>query len=1092
MLRHVLLLIALVLGLAPTTWATPDFVEHLPLNQVYGEPAGRTFRTPGIPREDEAVALWVRIGFSFYYTDVAIYYTTDGTEPTGVRGVPAGSTAVLTSAAGQVAFIRNEPHSPSNIDWWKATLPVGTRAYGTTVKYKLSAWHSGGGLEVFANNYGCSDEVCNDPSAPATLFQYTVKLAWPGKGSPHPDHAVGYPAVHFWKEEGVVGNHYINVMVDQNGSVYDLYYPSAGCVQGVSTKNEGYVDGLDTFPPGLPPGHRGQMNINQAMPGLRVDGVTYWLSNEAGGDYADFSQSYLDDTNVIETTQRLVAAGHDIQVRQYDFCPAGVTFPDDDGGQPNRGLYVKRLILTNNGAQAKQIGVYFYADWAVNGGDSFDGSFTDAGRGAMIGYDNTYRLTSSSGEYNPTTFGNYEKNVSLYLAAAMKLVGAVGGGGGQPAADFWSDTSTDQGLGWVGLPVILPPGESREVNILIAGGFDRPAGATGTYAYFIDNAIDWFIAGNMSTLQAATEQYWRDWLAGGVTIDTPDDRFDQTFRRGLLATALHLDGRNGGIIAGMHNGAYPFVWPRDAAWAAITLARTGHLAEAEAIFTFLRDVAYRDWEGWGRKGFWKQKYTTDGYTVWGAPQVDETSCYPWGIKYLYDITGDLGFLLSHYDEVYEAAIASSQDSTLDSRLRYEEAVNLMYSMSLWEDAFDVFNYSNASVIRGLEDAAAIADILDQNACPGGPGQCNYHNDRALFLARAAAIRGGLDARLEWNGENTDISQLGIVYPFEIYPADHPRAALAVDRINGVAGDRWGNIHPLMNYAGEWAGLLNRYWGDTYWHNNAGPNPNGSPWFLSTMWYGCYYAMRQDLLPGKGDIDNHRLRLELLLDRVGPIGLGAEQIAPSNSLLYPGQMDFVLQAAWPNAWESMSFFVDALMMFLDVKPDAAGNTLRLEPKLPTGWNTLTVNNLTLGSHRLSVTCTESDAAAAHAFTNHTGAAVNFDTQLRVPAGPGLLGVTRDDASGCQTVAYAHDPATGRVHVVGPLALGPAAVTTITAHYGQRGDLNRDGQVAPDDVPVFIDVLLGLDSDCVRRLIADVDGNGLVDGRDVQALVSAIFG
>ncbi len=43
------------------------------------------------------------------------------------------------------------------------------------------------------------------------------------------------------------GNNYINVMLDRNGAVYDVYYPSAGCVQGMGTRNEGYVDGNDTW-----------------------------------------------------------------------------------------------------------------------------------------------------------------------------------------------------------------------------------------------------------------------------------------------------------------------------------------------------------------------------------------------------------------------------------------------------------------------------------------------------------------------------------------------------------------------------------------------------------------------------------------------------------------------------------------------------------------------------------------------------------------------------------------------------------------------------------------------------------------------------
>ena len=65
----------------------------------------------------------------------------------------------------------------------------------------------------------------------------------------------------------------------------------------------------------------------------------------------------------------------------------------------------------------------------------------------------------------------------------------------------------------------------------------------------------------------------------------------------------------------MHNGAYPFIWPRDAVYAAMTLDRTGHTFEAGEVYRFLRDVAYRANDTWG-KGFWFQKYTTNGYYVW--------------------------------------------------------------------------------------------------------------------------------------------------------------------------------------------------------------------------------------------------------------------------------------------------------------------------------------------------------------------------------------------------------------------------------------------------------------------------------------------
>jgi hypothetical protein len=1010
----------LALGcLAGPTWATADFVYHGAGDPVYGE-AGVTMRMPVNPTAGMGPTVWVQVGYSFYYDEVALYYTVDGSTPAGAFGVGTGTTAALTFGGGDISFVRNEPHSPDSIDWWRVELPM--LPAGTEVKYKLSVWHTSGGSEVFANNAGCADEVCDDPAAPQAVFSYVVGtgmggVPWPGQGAGYPDPGVGYPPVSFWKEEGVVGNNYMNVMVDQNGTVYDVYYPSAGCVQGMGTKNEGYVDGLDTFPAGLPPGHRGQMNVNQLMGGMRVDGVTYWLSNENAVGYSNVSQQYVPDTNVIETSATLTAGGNQIQVSQYDFCPKGIVFPQDQGGEANRGIYVKRYLLTNLGASAKTVQFYYYADFALNGGDNYDEMFADAGRGALVAYDRTQRNTSSSGEYNPTSFGDYTKDVSVYLSAALKVLDTVGGATGTPATASWRSLgSGDNDQGWIGVEVVLPVGVTKEINVVVAGGFDDFAGATGTYDYAVAPVLDWFHGTSMATLQQATETYWQDWLADGVTVDTPDDRVDEVLRRGLLATALHLDGENGGIIAGMHNGAYPFVWPRDAAWAAITLARAGHVDEAREIYRFLRDVAYRDNEAggapfFGAKGFWKQKYTTDGYTVWNAPQVDETSCYPWGVRFVYDVTGDVTFLDDHYAEVWQAAIASSHDSTFDSRLRYEDAFDLIYSNNLWEDQWDTFVYSNASVIRGLEDAAAIATVLDEEVCPGGPGTCNYHNDAAQFTGLANAIRGGLDARLAWNGETTDISQLGIAYPFETYPYGHARPELIMDRINGVAADTFGNVQPLVNSGGEWDGLINRYWGDGYWHNPGGPNPNASPWFLTTLWYGAYYAQRQDVTPGTGDIDNHLYRLERVLDQLGPIGLGAEQMAPSNSLLYPGEMDFVLQAAWPNAWESMSFPGGC--------GDAAGRlyagrggecAARGAEAAERDGSYMTFENLRLGAHRVDLTVGRSTIPRRqHTFVNRTGAALDFETWLRGPDGCNTLTVMVDGSP----VPYVYDSTTGRV-------------------------------------------------------------------------------
>ncbi|MCK6477152.1 MAG: hypothetical protein L6Q35_10010 [Phycisphaerales bacterium] len=1040
--------------------AQPSLVEHAPSAPTFNQPPGVTQREPDVPREDESVDLYLRVSFQFTYDRVCVYYTTDGTEPSGSFGNPTGTTQVLRNDLGTVTFLYNENNAGVR-DWWKATLPDQTRGYAQHIKYKVSAWKPFNGPEVFASG-GLS-------------FSFLNKLAWPGAGAGSAAPAAGYPDVSFWKEEAIIGNTFCAAMLDQNGTYYDFHFPTPGCVYGVGTRNEGYVDGQDTFPPLLPPGRRGQMHLNQAMPGIRVDGLTHWLSNPQGVSYSSVSQSYVDDSNTVLTSQHLVTSDSHLFVEQSDFAPAGISFPSDQGSNPQRHLAIKRLRITNLGGSSRSVNVYWYLDPALNGSDNYDVMTVDPARGAMIASDTAYRVVTGTGagfpdsdEYNPTTSSGYEKNKSLVLACAMKTLAAPGASGGQLSSESWRDTSADNTQGWIGQKVTVAAGATVEVDFLMAGAIDNFAGATGTYSFQLAPVIDWFQAQSASAVELSTNGHWSQWLDAGVTVDTPDDTYDRLVRRGLLATALHLDGVNGGVIAGFHNGAYPFVWPRDAVYAAVTLARTGHLDEARAVYDWMKNTTYRDFEPWGRKGFWKQKYSTDGYVIWGAPQIDETAVFPWGVWYQYMATADSAMVLSYVDQVRDSVESMTRDSS-DSRLRFEEAFNLVYSNNVWEDSYDTFIYSNANVARGLADAAKIFGIL------------GLASEASNAAAKSALIKSGLDARLDWNGENTDVSQLGIVYPFEVYAANDARAARVVDRINGVATDAFGNNHPLVNFTGEHMNTINRYWSDTYW--------NGGPWFLSTLWYGLYYAARADLTPGTADIDNHKSRIDLCIDRLGPAGLGAEQIAygtgPGASLLYPGQQDFKLQAAWPNAWESMSTLVDSVMAFLDFTPAAPSRTFRVEPKLPSAWQTITFHGLTMRHAptgdllRADITIDQSGVnTVVLDAVNLTGAAANLEAVIRVPAGKCITWVRRNGVDW----PYAYQDSTGRVSLdAAPLQTGIGSITSFSVGYSRTADFDSSGFVDIEDFTSFVLAFEAGDES------ADFDGTGFVDTEDYDAFV-----
>jgi hypothetical protein len=1010
------------LASAAFSFAVPSFVSHNPISGVFGESGSVTQRNPSVPREGESTDIWIKNGPSFSYNRVAVYYTTDGSTPAGSFGTPSGTTQVLLSNSAGVNFVRNEPRSGGgNDDWWKATLPVSTRNYAATIKYKITSWDTASGPEVTAS----------DPNT-GPIFQYTNRIAWPGAGNGQANPQVGYPPVKFWKEEAVIGNQFINLMLDQNGTIYDIYYPGAGAVNGVSTKNEGYSGGFDTFPAGLPLDHRGQMHTNQIMTGIRVNGMTHWLSNPNGVSFSNITQSYETDTNTVKTNSKLTAGGNDIDVTQYDFSPIGVSFPTNAGGGQQKGIAVKRTILKNNTNVTQTVSMYLYADWAINGGDNYDVMNIDAQRNAMTAVDNTSRNVSATGnfipfgnEYNPSTFGSYNKSVSLAFGAAMKVLPSVGSAGGTWSNENWRMSSGDNSQGWIATKFVLQPGVPLEVNTVIAAGFDNFPNATGTYSYQVAPILDWFQSQNMSQVQANTNTYWQNWLNEGVTIDLPDNRYDALWNRSKLATALHIDGKSGSIIAGMHNGAYPYVWPRDTMYAAISLYRSGHWPEGKAAIDWMKNTAFRGNESWG-KGFFYQKYTTDGYQIWTAPQVDETSALPWAVWYGYETTGDVANSLTPYWQmVRDSAIASSSDSALDSRLFYDETFNLVSSMNIWEDQFAPHIYSNASVYRGLIDAAKIAERL------------GYPSEQSDFNNRATNIFNGTRGRLAWNGENTDISQIGIVYPFDMVVPTDPDAVRVMDRINGVAGDNTGAIKPLVNFSGEFQDLINRYFGDSYW--------NGGPWWLSTLWYGLYYAERADWTPGRGDISNHKLRIDKLYPFLGNMSMGAEQISPSSAEHHPG---FKLQTAWPNVWESMSTYMDSIMAFLDFKPDARNNTLRISPKLPNGWNTMLFKNVELGAHAYDVSIGENARFQQVAIKNKLGGASNFDVWMKIPTKATVQRVTVNGVPS----GFLRDQTSNRVRVQGAVRTGTNATTAIKVEFGDAtpvsgSDIIREPGVRP---------------------------------------------
>ncbi len=846
----------------------------------------------------------------------------------------------------------------------------------------------------------------------------SAAMPWPG-GS----YAAGYPndpatAIVHNREEAVVGNGYLTAMLDANGSLYDIYFPSVGLRSQSDTANEGYR-GPDAWPQyctTLDAEANGQMNVINGCGGLAIGTNIYWLVNANGTDYADVGQRWVsDDANIVYTTNRLVAAGNSILIEQYDFAPAANALPVvTDGTRTNRGAYVKRFLLTNQQVSSQTIDFYWDVNFNVKGDNANDVMVWT--NNEMIVYDNAGRVASgtwcapdgygatTAQQYDPTGTGAWSKSNSVYFATVMKLVTNGVSGAGTPADGSWRDlTATDNQEGWIAKRVTIPAGQTVEVDVMIVGSWDDFDGATGTHTFWGEPLVNWFYTNNLAAVQAATQTYWSNWLAGGVTINFPDPAYNRLFKRSLLVSALCADAAGGGIIAGMHNGAYPFVWPRDGVYAAMTFDRTGHTNEADAFYGWLRNAARATDTGIGDKGFFYQKYTTDGQPVWTTPQVDETAGVPWGLYYHYLTTGDAGFLNANWNLAYTSARASSENSTIDTRLFYDAPTHRMSANNVWEDQFGEWLYSNASVVRGLRDAAAIATAVGSNSW------ASTFNSRADDIAT-----NGILPRIDAKTETADISQLGLAYPFEVLAPNDPRMTNVIAWIQGqqAAG---GFTDDLVETNANVAGLVDRYQHKT--SNNPGdPDSywNGGPWFLASSWYGMYFARWQDDVGGKDLISTNKTMLDNLISKLGPMGLAGEQIA-----INVGEQqytNFWLQTAWPNTWESHTTLIDQMWLFLDYKP--LTNGCYFAPKLPAGWSSLGFSNLLYQSQRFDIGVSEGlDQVRADLHKRTTGS-LNVDVYLRLPAGTDAATVAAF-TNGTYLAGAAYDLVTGRVHIQGPL-------------------------------------------------------------------------
>ena len=817
------------------------------------------------------------------------------------------------------------------------------------------------------------------------------------------------PAKVFDHNEVLIGNNYYVALLDRRGTLYDTQEPM-GMYTGVNINDQNPAFNVSTA-----------IHAQQGVVGIALAGQDpQWFSGTA---WAFSGEDYLTDTAIYQTTA--TDSGLHLSVTEQDFSPRGITFPTstDSGSPPVNGLYVKRLSITNNDTASHSFDVSYWAHLSID----------------MEAYNDTVSCNSTDDAASFNDPGGYGTGRDRTIAYGIRLKapsGATANCVAYPGAALQTKTFS------------IGAGATQEVDILVAGATKTPANQS-LYSSWIEPALNWFNAASMNTIQSQTQTSWTNQLAEATTLDSYPSSgtdYNKVLHRALVLSLLHIDLTHGGVAAGFTNIGYPAMWPRDTAYGSMTLDRAGITDYADNMFGFLSSLSRMS------AGNWYQKYMLDGNPQWTQPQADETAIIPYAVYQHYLQTGDRTFLDTYWTMVQNAAAAVMPRAS-STGYGWDSSSHLFFSNNIWEDTYGEFLYTNASIVAGLRAAANIATIegnstlatnwnnqandIWNNGINGTitngsplttPGM--YDSDIGRYLYARNIRKTQTDGpALILNPISADVSNLGLVWPFNLTAANDSKMVATANEVEAGLGD--------TSEVGSSGGIA-RYRHDQNSRYSPSGNPDyspfddtyfdGGPWTVATLWMADYKLALAQYDTGKTYIDAGKTYIDNVIGWMGPLYVGSEQIDHLAGQQADGA--WLKQAAWPNLWESNASMADSLMNLLGYSWNAATNTLVVQPLIPSTWTAIggdiTIIPNGTASQKFYVKDQHPGGTNPDTVTlenNTTATAITVDASVQTDFDPSSV-------TGLGGLVWAYDSSTGRVRIQGTVSAGSALTITLT--------------------------------------------------------------
>ncbi|HEY5924277.1 MAG TPA: glycoside hydrolase family 15 protein [Kofleriaceae bacterium] len=485
-------------------------------------------------------------------------------------------------------------------------------------------------------------------------------------------------------------------LVTGNGHGFQVFDVGANAVKQYLERPYRYIKANPSNPDG-----EGIVRRNLAFDtyfGIKVGGSGSWLGGRAPGEVG-----YVEQSNII----RSALATNGVMTESFFVSPFGY----------EGNALVMLLKVTNTSGSAQSVTAYSIHNFKMGSAPNPDAPDANS---ESIAWDATSQTATENGPgggvivYAPVGGAD----VSTCNANAHSTVASGG-----TLTTLASCSGTDQKNAFGKDLGSIPSGESRWWGVTVL--FDADGNATGA-----KTAWSTFLGGKTAeqlyTAVLAEMEGWRKPPAPGMN---PTEiaiwrQAESVLRMGQIREAYSESPRRkntGMILASLPPGGWHTGWVRDAVYAVVALARSGHAAEAKLALDFFLNADAGRYASFVNNQPYRistVRYYGDGQEeadYSGAPtrniEIDGWGLVLWGARVFVDSSADTAWLdamTKKGDTVYDA-LKSGVAEPLIANL--ESSGIAIADASIWEVHWgnrQHFLYTTATAARGLCDMATIA------------------------------------------------------------------------------------------------------------------------------------------------------------------------------------------------------------------------------------------------------------------------------------------------------------------------------------------------------------------------------------------------